>query len=109
MIVEAKDYYCLKVELFLIRKMEYPWTDQTYFNGKQICICENKVLNKMKTKRRYAKIEKCRYINQNKIQKPFVHTTAYVLYVTCTLTNMHIYFSCLLILCRLVFVSLGFT
>lgn len=51
MIVEAKDYYCLKVELFLIRKMEYPWTDQTYFNGKQICICENKVLNKMKTKK----------------------------------------------------------
>ena len=36
--------------MLLIRKIEYPWINQTNFNGQYFCICEEKKLNKMKSK-----------------------------------------------------------
>ena len=41
---------------FLIRKIKYPWPNQTYSYGKQFCIGENKALNKTKGKQAICKL-----------------------------------------------------
>ena len=48
----------------LIRKTEYCWTNQTYFNGLFLYLWKKKVWVKWTVNKQYAKIQKYRYKNR---------------------------------------------